>query len=231
MQGRIKFYSEGSDWSPGGSVSDLLNRHKEFEEVFTPSTADLIVFNGGADIATSIYGEKPVMRNIPLEPSRRDQREMDLFDEAVDRGLFILGICRGAQLLNCLNGGSLWQHVDGHHSNHDMFEIKTGRIIYTTSTHHQQMRPGKDAEIVCIANESTIKQRDGEKKAIVKHTDRASGDDMEVIFYPKTRTLCTQGHPEYVPSSDFAKWSIDLILEKYQYSRQSAGEAPQTQSA
>lgn len=231
MQGRIKFYSEGSDWSPGGSVSDLLNRHKEFEEVFTPSTADLIVFNGGADIATSIYGEKPVMRNIPLEPSRRDQREMDLFDEAVDRGLFILGICRGAQLLNCLNGGSLWQHVDGHHSNHDMFEIKTGRIIYTTSTHHQQMRPGKDAEIVCIANESTIKQRDGEKKAIVKHTDRASGDDMEVIFYPKTRTLCIQGHPEYVPSSDFAKWSIDLILEKYQYSRQSAGEAPQTQSA
>jgi len=200
-------------------MSDLLNRYKEFEEVFTPSIADMIIFNGGADIATSIYGEEPVMRGIPLEVSRRDQREMDLFDEAVDRGLFMLGICRGAQLLNCLNGGSLWQHVDGHHSNHDMFEIKTGRIIYTTSTHHQQMRPAKGAEIICVANCSTIKHRDDEKKAFVKHMDRATGDDLEVCYYSKTQTLCIQGHPEYVPLSDFAKWSVDLILSKYHQER------------
>lgn len=212
---RVKFYSEGSDWSPGGSVPDLLNRHREFEEVFTPSTADMVVFNGGSDIGTSIYGEEPVMRGVPLEISNRDRREMDLFDACVDQGLFMLGVCRGAQLLNCLNGGSLWQHVDGHHSNHDMFEIKTGRILYTTSTHHQQMRAGKGAEIICVANMSTIKHRDGEKKAFVKHLDRATGDDLEVCYYSKTRTLCIQGHPEYVPSSDFAKWSIDLILQKY----------------
>lgn len=211
----IKFYSEGSDWSPGGSVADLLNRHKEFEEVTTPSTADLVVFNGGDDIGTSIYGEKPVMSGVPLEISRRDQREMALFDACIDQGVFMLGICRGAQLLNCLNGGSLWQHVDGHTSNHDMFEVKTGQILYTTSTHHQQMRAGKGAEIIAVANTSTVKHCDGLTKGFTKHGDRATGDDLEVVFYPKTRTLCIQGHPEYVPTSTFAQWCLDLILTKY----------------
>src|SRR4051794_20925750 len=44
---------------------------------------------------------------------RRDAMELRMIEEAVGRGLPILGICRGEQLLNIYFGGSLHQDVTG----------------------------------------------------------------------------------------------------------------------
>jgi putative glutamine amidotransferase len=45
--------------------------------------------------------------------------ELRLMDLAVKRNLPILGICRGAQLINVALGGTLKQHVPGHRQDKD----------------------------------------------------------------------------------------------------------------
>jgi gamma-glutamyl-gamma-aminobutyrate hydrolase PuuD len=172
---------------------------KDFEN------ADIIVFNGGADIGSSIYGEKPIDYRSPFEPSKRDQTEIDIFKLSPSQ--LKVGICRGAQLLNCLNGGTLWQDVNQHHHDHMMTILASNEQMVTTSTHHQMMRPNlKTAKILATANLSTLKV-----SSLDKFQNQIPEDDIEIVYYPDTYSLCIQGHPEYVPNSKFAKYCSDLI--------------------
>lgn len=71
---------------------------------------DGLVLSGGADIDPERYGEIPLATTD--QPRRdRDAFEIALFREAQRAGIPILGICRGAQLINVALGGSLIQHV------------------------------------------------------------------------------------------------------------------------
>lgn len=209
------FYSIGENHeSYNGTTVYLLNRYG-FEEVATVENADILVFNGGRDIGTEIYNELPVAKGIPFKRSRRDDYEIGLFNEFVGRKFF-LGICRGAQLLNCLNGGSLWQHVTGHQTDHKMADLKSGKVLDVTSTHHQMMRPSSTAEIIGVSAKAESKYaEDVCHKATILPKDLKLGEDIEVVWYNDTRSLCIQGHPEYVPNSEFSDWSIDLMLDKY----------------
>ena len=206
-----KFYSIW-DGNGHGTMTRLLINYG-FLEANTPEEADFLVFNGGADIATEIYDEVPVMRGIPEEIQPRDLEEISLYRKFVGKLPFI-GICRGAQLLNCLNGGSLWQHVTDHQVDHKMTDLRTGESFFVTSTHHQMMRPTKKAEIIGVSQEARRKYSDKDtwERAGAKTVE--DQDDIEAVYYADTRSLCIQGHPEYVPNSDFANWSIKLLNEK-----------------
>lgn len=209
----IKFFSvgeEGDNWR--GTTTWLLENYG-FESVSTPELADIIVFNGGADIGTEIYGEKPVFTGIPEFKSHRDKHEIEIFEKFKDKKFFF-GICRGAQLLNCLSGGTLWQHVNNHQQDHQMIDLRTEDKIMITSTHHQMMRPdfnNPTMELIGVAARSTNKQAGGG----TEWSGSPNKTDVEVVWYGDTKCLCIQGHPEYVPFSDFADWSINLLLEKY----------------
>jgi putative glutamine amidotransferase len=204
------FYSINED-GYYDTTSSLLARYG-FQSV-PIDDADILVFNGGADIATSIYNEGPVFAGIPRNLSFRDKVEVELFEEFVNKK-FMFGICRGAQLLNCLNGGSLWQHVTNHQRDHKMIDLRTGEIIQVTSTHHQMMRPSNSAEIIGVANECTYRMCASMDEVVEPSDDIREGKDVEVVWYPAGKSLCIQGHPEYVPGSRFATWSINLLLEK-----------------
>lgn len=172
--------------------------------------ADIIVFNGGADIGTKIYNESPVYNGIPFEPSHRDKMEMEVFAKYQGTDKLLVGICRGSQLLNCLNGGTLWQDVNNHNRDHLMTVVATGEKIPITSTHHQMMRPNYNtAKIIAVANEATRKSADGTKFPEFVHPD--DNRDTEIVWYGNTHSLCIQGHPEYVPGSHFAEYCLELI--------------------
>ena len=71
---------------------------------------DAVCLSGGPDLHPSAYGAEPHPELGPTEP------ELDLFElalarRAVRRGLPVLGICRGAQVLNVALGGTLHQHL------------------------------------------------------------------------------------------------------------------------
>ena len=77
-----------------------------------PSVLDLVdglIVVGGPDVDPSLYGQEPhpTTRPQPL----RDHHDSQLLQTALDRGLPLFAICRGAQLLNVVLGGTLVQHI------------------------------------------------------------------------------------------------------------------------
>ncbi|HEU4570906.1 MAG TPA: gamma-glutamyl-gamma-aminobutyrate hydrolase family protein [Gemmatimonadales bacterium] len=72
--------------------------------------ADALLLTGGADIAPARYGAAPHPTVTDVQPDR-DALELALFAEARRRGLPVLAICRGLQLVNVALGGTLWQDL------------------------------------------------------------------------------------------------------------------------
>jgi putative glutamine amidotransferase len=71
---------------------------------------DAIVLAPGRDIEPRRYGQKPHPLLAATEP-QRDAFELDLVERALGRGMPILGMCRGLQVLNVALGGTLAQDV------------------------------------------------------------------------------------------------------------------------
>jgi putative glutamine amidotransferase len=75
---------------------------------------DGLLLPGGADLDPARYGQaaQPLTQ---VEPGR-DELEAGAWAAAQERGLPVLGVCRGMQAITVFSGGSLLQHVDGHDS-------------------------------------------------------------------------------------------------------------------
>ena len=71
---------------------------------------DGIVLSGGGDVDPGRYGMAPHPRLGTVSP-RRDAFELALTREALRRDLPLLAICRGQQLLNVAQGGTLLQDI------------------------------------------------------------------------------------------------------------------------
>src|SRR5215216_988256 len=78
------------------------------------SRLDGVCLSGGPDLDPEAYGAPDRHAELgPTEPSL-DAFELALAQAALERGIPLLGICRGAQALNVACGGSLHQHLPGH---------------------------------------------------------------------------------------------------------------------
>lgn len=74
---------------------------------------DGLLLSGGPDLDPARYG-RPNEGSGEID-AERDELEAAALAAAARRGVPVLGICRGFQVLNALSGGTLLQHVDGHH--------------------------------------------------------------------------------------------------------------------
>lgn len=120
---------------------------------------DGLVLQGGADISPLSYGEVPRKPEWAGDPTR-DRFEIDLVQACIAAGKPVLGICRGAQLVNVALGGSLHQDIPAHrdegydaHSHEVRLEPGSGLArLYgelgprrVVSIHHQAIdRLGRD---------------------------------------------------------------------------------------
>jgi len=160
--------------------------------VISPSidASDIVVWTGGEDIDPRIYGEEnKYCWGVSPE---RDNQDLAAVDKAWGLNKFLVGVCRGAQLLNCFpNAGKLWQDVDGHGGGvHVVRDFVTDALWACNTLHHQMLRPTKDALIVAgVKRSCRRKNADG-----VEEGDQV---DPEVVYYHKTKSLLFQGHPEF----------------------------------
>ncbi|MGE2717126.1 gamma-glutamyl-gamma-aminobutyrate hydrolase family protein [Mycolicibacterium litorale] len=90
---------------------------------------DGLIITGGKDVDPARYGQEP--HPTTDEPDRmRDAWEFALLEEALRRNVPVLGICRGAQVLNVALGGTLFQHLPDviGHTHH-----QRGNAVFETS--------------------------------------------------------------------------------------------------
>ena len=68
-----------------------------------------VVITGGHDVDPVLYAAEPEVE--PRHDPERDALETRVICHALEHRLPLLGICRGAQLLNVVRGGSLFQEL------------------------------------------------------------------------------------------------------------------------
>lgn len=92
----------------GGGVPVLLP--PLIEAAAAVDRLDAVVVSGGPDIAPDRYGALPHPRTGAARPER-DAAELAVLERALDRGIPVLAVCRGHQLLDVALGGTLLQHL------------------------------------------------------------------------------------------------------------------------
>ena len=171
-----------------------------------------LLLHGGEDIATGIYKQEPNSYTDAKEvKSSRDKIEMALVNQAFKLKIPVIGICRGAQLLCAMNGGSLFQHVENHTRSHNVFTYK-GEELITNSVHHQMMNVKETKHEMLAWSENLSKIYLGEDDQDQEHPDV----DPEVVYFPKRKALAIQPHPEWLNvSHPFVQFCSKVIQEKF----------------
>ena len=127
---------------------------------------DALLISGGPDIDPALYGAERDTRTQPAQHVR-DTTELVALAAAQRRGIPILAICRGAQLLAVARGGTLHQHLPHHaprtpgefdeHTIQTAPDSKLGGALGSSATllchHHQGIDQLGDGLIATAWNE------------------------------------------------------------------------------
>ncbi|WP_419993551.1 gamma-glutamyl-gamma-aminobutyrate hydrolase family protein [Streptomyces boninensis] len=158
---------------------------------------DGLVVAGGPDVEPGRYGAERSERTGP-PAQERDAWELALIEAALERGLPLLGICRGAQLLNVACGGTLIQHLDGHDGPPGVFGehkvkpvpgTRLSALLEDAETvvpayHHQAVeRLGEGLTVSAHADDGTVEgvERPGDGFAVGVQWHPEMGDDLRVM--------------------------------------------------
>jgi len=151
---------------------------------------DLVLFTGGEDVSPEYYDQKRGIKTFCNKA--RDSYENKMFSFREVRHTPKLGICRGAQFLTVMSGGSLIQDVAGHatgklHSISYPSGLKSDDMI--TSTHHQMMNPyNLSKESYTIVAVSTYYQSNSYLNVKIRFTTKSSCLNRFQIFRIDFRT-------------------------------------------
>ena len=157
-----------------------------------------LILTGGQDMSPLHYGQEPE-KGLGEVSEARDDYDLALYGLAKDMGLPIFGICRGMQVINVAQGGTLYQHLDDEGSftlkhlqeasrdqvSHSVTLVPGSRLhdllgdrIQVNSFHHQAIRDLAGGFRVSVTSD------DGVIEA------------MEALDMDKEKILAVQWHPE-----------------------------------
>jgi putative glutamine amidotransferase len=142
FKGKTLLYAEESmlQWlMAGGAVPLLLPRAGG---ALTPADllegVDGLVLQGGSDMSPRHYGEEPLRPEWEGDPAR-DLYEMELVRLCLAADKPVLGVCRGAQVLNVALGGTLYQDIESLHPGR---RVHRNWEIYDQHDHEIDVVPG-----------------------------------------------------------------------------------------
>lgn len=155
---------------------------------------DALVIGGGNDIAAEHYGGE-IAAPVKIDPAR-DALEITWIKKAIARDIPLLGICRGAQLINVVLGGNLHQDIR-----------KLRKLTYNRPglLPTKQVWLGSDSRLAKICGRTHLRVNSLHHQAIRDPGGnlRIVGRDLDQIVQaveggPDCRVLGVQWHPEYL---------------------------------
>jgi len=143
----------------------------------------------------------------------RDALEMMLIDEALAQNKPILGICRGAQLLNVCLGGSLHQDVAGFYVEKPQLRTVLPRKLVNIAEGSRLARVIGAAPCVVNALHHQAIDRDdlGRNVKVVAHEDNGVVQAIEVDG--ARYAIGVQWHPEYIPQHRRQQALFDALVD------------------
>jgi len=177
---------------------------------------DAIIFSGGQDINPKYYNHKDCI-GYRDSKSLRDLHEKRVYELSKEIGIPMIGICRGLQFINVMEGGWLIQHVDNHAgTNHDIkiinsiSKFKNGKKFRVNSCHHQ----------MCVLPSTAIPLSESEPIISEVIYDRSViGDigkitEIESAYFPEAKAIGVQYHPEWMDkNSTGVSYFNELVSE------------------
>ncbi|MDZ7645525.1 MAG: gamma-glutamyl-gamma-aminobutyrate hydrolase family protein [Woeseiaceae bacterium] len=155
---------------------------------------DGVIITGGHDVEPALYREEAeVVGNYDPE---RDAFEADIIDCALADGTPLLGICRGAQLLNVRRGGSLFQDLRKHRQRtskrRTLLALKT--LCVSSGSRLRALLGADTVRINSLHNQSIDAVGDG-----LAVCGRDLDDIVQAVEEPDHRFLLgVQWHPEFL---------------------------------
>ena len=158
--------------------------------------ADGLLLSGGEDVSPHFFGQTP-HQSLGIVDETRDLFELALYKAAKRKGIPILGICRGIQLVNVAEGGTLHQHLPAVPDT-----VQHGqRNIDGTLFHEVRLEP--DTRLAQSYGATTIRTNSYHHQAVDEIGDnlRATGWATDGIIEAVEGTgqvfvLAVQWHPE-----------------------------------
>lgn len=214
MAHNIKVLSAGSAGFCGiGNAESVITQASDLNEHV--GTDCCLVLHGGLDIHPGWYSQTAHHTNqqrTEAQPIKRDVDEVLISRYAIELGIPIYAICRGAQLACVLAGGSLFQHFAPKNrpfGQEETLHLYDGGTITTNSYHHQLMDvEGTDHVLIGWTEYEADFYREG--------PDPVKGPDKqpEVVWFPSIKTLAIQSHPEWQEGSPFNDWVNGEFLNR-----------------
>jgi putative glutamine amidotransferase len=192
-------FGVGTPEEKRGSYRNALRQAgmEPVENVTSLAGLDGLLLAGGTDVDPGLYGA--AREDASDQPDRaRDALEGALLDEALDRNVPVLGICRGLQFLNVHLGGTLAQHVEGH------------KYPKQREVHRVAIAPGSRLHAILETPDYVVNSRHHQCAQRVGEglvaTATAPDGVIEALELPNKRfVLAVQWHPEARTDGDDAR--------------------------
>lgn len=203
-QGKIDMSQHylNSVWEAGGVGVFLAYTQDEQKLAEYADVFDGFLFSGGVDVDPARYGEQISHASVEIDQDR-DAFELALYRHVRPTGKPILGICRGIQVLNVAEGGTLYQHIEGHRQDKPGEQRAQKVLIYKDSMLH---RLTGEREILT----NTFHHQNVKVLASVLEADAQSEDGyIEAAHMPgHAFYLAVQWHPEIYRTEDPAMQKV-----------------------
>lgn len=182
-----------------------------------PQYLDGLILQGGADISPQTYGETPAHPDWQGDRVR-DVYEMELLHEFMEAGKPVLGICRGAQLINVAMGGTLYQDIASQiddagthlHSDYDQF---SHAIEWQADSGLTRLFPENSGGNVVSIHHQAIKILG--KNLQVEARSVGDGLIEAVRLQGKPYVFGVQWHPEFHPPGSEKLLDCTPILDEF----------------
>jgi putative glutamine amidotransferase len=174
-----------------------------------------LVLTGGADLSPTSYGETPLQEAWGGD-RLRDRWEMALYGAALAAGRPVLGICRGVQLMNVAEGGTLWQDLP---SLRPATAVHRSQEKYCKLTHGIRFEPGSQIEALFADDERLVNTVHHQGLREVAACFRATAWSPDGVVEAIERegspwVLGVQWHPEWMAESPAQQRLVQCFVTK-----------------